>query len=115
MGTLRPVLPSRRTCGAPEVHHRLLERPDYQARQIALEQHYARFLLFDGHTSRTGVATIPVVVHVVYKNASEKISDAQIQSQFPVLNADYRALNADVPRVPPVWSELVGDARIEFK
>jgi len=115
MATTRPILPSRRTCGAAEVHHRLLERPDYQARQIALERHVARFLLFDGHTRRTGVVTIPTVVHVVYKENSENISDAQIQSEFPVLNADYRALNADISKVPGVWKGLIGDALIEFK
>lgn len=114
MGTPRPALPSRRTCGAAEVHHRLLERPDYQARQIALEQHLTRFLLFDGHTLRTGVAVIPAVVHVVYRTDAENISDVQVQSQFLVLNADYRAQNGDLAKVPAVWKGLVGDGRIEF-
>jgi Pregnancy-associated plasma protein-A/Secretion system C-terminal sorting domain len=33
---------------------------------------------------------IPVVVHVVYKNATTNISDAQIKTQIDILNEDYR-------------------------
>src|SRR5262249_50462318 len=49
---------------------------------------------------RAGIVTIPVVVHVVYRTTAENISDAQIQSQIAVLNADYRALNTDIGLVP---------------
>lgn len=114
MATTSSQIPLRRTCGAAEVHHRLLENPEYQARRIALERHVAQFRLFDGDRARTQVVQIPVVVHVVYNAAAENISDAQIQSQFPVLNADYRALNGDVSKVPQVWKGLVGDAKIQF-
>lgn len=47
------------------------------------------------------VVTIPVVVHVVYKNADQNISDAQIASQIAVLNADFRKLNTDYNFVVP--------------
>lgn len=64
---------------------------------------------------RSGKIVIPVVVHVVYENATENISDAQIQSQIDVLNEDYRKLNADVSGVPGDFTSDVADARIEFK
>src|SRR6201999_87843 len=51
-----------------------------------------------GEGERTGSLmqiTIPVVVHVVYNTSNENISDAQVQSQIDVLNADYQKLNAD--------------------
>ena len=41
------------------------------------------------------IVTIPVVVHVVYNNNTENISDAQVLSQITVLNDDFRRLNAD--------------------
>ncbi|MBL0020629.1 MAG: hypothetical protein IPP17_30395, partial [Bacteroidetes bacterium] len=47
-----------------------------------------------------GIVTIPVVVHVVCKFASQNISDAQVQSQIDILNEDFRALNADFANVP---------------
>lgn len=61
------------------------------------------------------VVTIPVVFHVLYKNAAQNISDAQINSQLAVLNADYRKLNADFNSVvPAVFRPLGADVEITF-
>ncbi|WP_148041231.1 M43 family zinc metalloprotease [Rufibacter immobilis] len=62
-----------------------------------------------------GVITIPVVVHVVYGNAAQNISLAQIQSQIAVLNKDFRRLNADANRTPDLFKDVAADAEIEFK
>lgn len=62
----------------------------------------------------SGVITIPVVVHIVYRTASENLSDAQIQSQIDVLNEDFRRLNADSVNTPPAFSSIASDAQIEF-
>jgi len=59
--------------------------------------------------------TIPVVVHVVYNNATQNISAAQIQSQIDVLNQDYRRLNADRTNTPSQFSGVAADINIEFK
>ncbi|MEL7534823.1 MAG: M43 family zinc metalloprotease [Bacteroidota bacterium] len=58
----------------------------------------------------SGVISIPVVVHVVYRNTTENISDAQIQSQLDVLNEDFRRTNSDADNV---WSQA-DDVEIEF-
>lgn len=60
------------------------------------------------------VITVPVVVHVLYKNANQNISDAQIDSQIAVLNADFRKLNADVNTVPLHFREMAADMEIAF-
>lgn len=106
----RPI----RTCGAPEVHQRLLQDPEYQRRRIAIDRHLTRFLLFDLARQRAGVTEIPVVVHVVYSNNDGNISDQQVKSQIDVLNLDYRAANTDRANVPGVWTSLVADARVQF-
>lgn len=108
------VHPLIRSCGAPEVHQRLLQNPEYQRRRIAIEQHLARFLLFSLDSARTGITEIPVVVHVVYSDPAGNISDAQVQSQIDALNRDYRHRNADASQTPAVWSGLVSDTRIQF-
>jgi pregnancy-associated plasma protein-A len=109
-----PNRPRRRTCGAPEVHQRLLQDPEYQRRRIAIQSHLSRFMLFNGPALRTGVTEIPVVVHVVYSDDAGNISDAQVQSQIDGLNRDYRKLNPDVSKTPAVWSAITADARIQF-
>ncbi len=61
------------------------------------------------------VVTIPVVFHVLYKNATQNISDAQINSQLAVLNSDYRKLNADFNTVvPAAFRPLGADMEIAF-
>lgn len=60
------------------------------------------------------VYTIPVVVHIVYENEDENISDEQVLSQLDVLNADFRKMNADVSMVPMLFEDLVADVEIEF-
>ena len=106
-------VPPHRTCGAAEVHHRLLESRDYQANRIRIELHAQRFMT-EGAVGRAGTVTVPVVVHVVYAAANQNISDSQVQSQIDVLNLDYRARNADKAKVPAVWSALVADANVQF-
>ncbi|MBK6275655.1 MAG: hypothetical protein IPF58_13590 [Saprospirales bacterium] len=60
------------------------------------------------------IKTIPVVVHVVYKNTTENISNSVITSQLNVLNKDFRKLNTDmVPSSHPFYT-IAGDAGIEF-
>lgn len=61
------------------------------------------------------VVTIPVVFHVLYKNATQNVSDAQIQSQLTVLNQDFRKLNADFSSVvPSAFQPLGADMEIVF-
>jgi hypothetical protein len=106
-------VPPHRTCGAPEVHYRLLENREYQTNRIRIELNVRRFTT-EGAIGRAGTVTIPVVVHVVYGTAVQNISDAQIHSQIDVLNLDYRALNTDRTKVPSVWTGLVADANVQF-
>src|SRR5512135_1665201 len=107
--------PPRRTCGAAEEHLRLLrEDPAYAAARVRIENRARIFELGLGTTARVGITRIPMVVHVVWNTNAQNISDAQIQSQIPVLNRDYRMTNADIGNVPSVWQSIRGDARIEF-
>lgn len=65
--------------------------------------------------SRSDVYTIPVVVHVVWKETEENLSDSIIQSQIDVLNEDFRRLNANADDVRPIFEPVVGDPMIEFE
>ncbi|HQE35057.1 MAG TPA: zinc metalloprotease [Flavobacterium alvei] len=62
-----------------------------------------------------GKVVIPVVVNVLYRTASENISDAQIQSQIDVLNQDFTATNTDFGSVPAEWSEIAANVGITFE
>lgn len=58
--------------------------------------------------------SIPVVVHVLWNDPVENISDEQIYSQIDGLNEDFRLLNADsLDEDHPFWGYTV-DTEIEF-
>jgi len=70
-----------------------------------------------GISSRTVAPTIiqiPVVVHVIYKNASDNISDEQIKGQIDALNRDFRRKNSDTANTPERFRHLAADIQIEF-
>ena len=107
--------PQRRTCACLQVHFGLLDQfPEFRANQARLHQ-YTQYVLNVGERAlRTGITTIPVVVHVLHRTAAENISDAQIKSQITVLNKDFRAKNTDITKVPAPFKDQVGDPRIVF-
>ncbi len=83
-----------------------MEQSEIQTQEwISLNPHFKR--------SRQ-IITIPVVVHVIWNDPIENVSDEQIYSQIEVLNADIRLLNADsLEANHPFWN-FTADAQIEF-
>jgi hypothetical protein len=97
-----------------EVHRRLLQTdPTYATSRAEVENFTFEVRRRPGALRDTVVA-IPVVVHVVWNRPEQNISDEQVASQIAALNADYRARNTDRDRVPEVWKDLVGDAKVQF-
>jgi hypothetical protein len=108
-------LPPQRSCGTMSNHMRLLEMyPSFRDRLFKLEAQTAAFRNTALAKSAQKLATIKVIVHVVYNDASQNISDAQIASQLAVLNKDFRAKNSDKSKVPAAFKGLVTDPMIQF-
>ncbi|MEZ4798528.1 MAG: GEVED domain-containing protein [Flavobacteriales bacterium] len=105
---------AQRTCGTDAVEQNMmLTDPKYQQRREQIEIFTNEFVTNYNGAERA-VITIPVVVHVVYNNAIENISDAQILSQIGVLNEDFRKLNTDAASVPAAFASVAADSEIEF-
>jgi hypothetical protein len=68
---------------------------------------------FLNDTLSNGVITIPVVVHVLYNDNFQKISNSQVLSQIESLNKDYNKLN-DISNIPAAFSSLAADVKIKF-
>jgi len=65
-------------------------------------------------TTASEIINIPVVIHLLYKNDAENISDAQIKSQIDALNNDFNFLNIDRANTPDAFKAFSGNARIKF-
>ena len=83
-----------RKCAATEVLERqIAENP---ARGRALEELEVKTLNFESSLGRgSGTLYIPVIVNVVLPNPNQ-VTDAQVQSQINVLNADFNKANVEL-------------------
>lgn len=59
--------------------------------------------------------TIPVVVHILYNNADENVSDEHVAKQLAILNRAFRRQNSDSVNTPLRFQHLAADCDIEFK
>ncbi len=105
---------AQRTCAAEDVlAQQLLDNPAMAQEMENIRRHTEQFIQQGGAQDRA-VVTIPVVVHVVYYNATQNISDAQIATQIQVLNDDFRRLNSDAGNTPGVWQSIAADCEVQF-
>ena len=117
IGTQNPSMPvgGYTICGTMENLEMLKQQdPRLEARMAAIEEQTQEYIKNNPQKTQGVVVKIPTVVHVVYANATQNISDTYIKQQIDVLNKDFRKLNADWNQTPSVWTSLVADCEIEF-
>ncbi|MFM9909000.1 MAG: M43 family zinc metalloprotease [Chitinophagaceae bacterium] len=95
--------------------------PSLQSRITGIENLINRILNNDQELSVQGIGPgglsiirIPVVVHILYKNADENIADEQVLSQLEVLNKEFRKIHADTAKIPLQFRPIAADCYIEF-
>jgi len=104
-------------CAADEIYHQhLISNPGLLQSRNEIEAHTKAFIQnYNPNNAQRAIITIPVVFHIVYRNATQNISDAQILSQIEVLNEDFRLLNPNFEAyTPSVFQTLAADFEIEF-
>jgi hypothetical protein len=65
--------------------------------------------------AREEIFTIPVVVHLVWKNNEENLDDSLIYSQIDVLNEAFRLRNKNKDEIRDIFKDVQADAGIEFE
>ena len=69
----------------------------------------------DSRRDGPALVVIPVVVHILYHESSENLSDESVISQIKVLNDCFRRDNADSVKTPQRFAGLAADCQIEFQ
>ena len=106
---------SQRNCGTMQyLQEQINETPSLLQKMNDNESYLQDYIQNLPENNSNTIITIPVVVHVVYYNSSQNISDQQIQSQIDILNDDFRRLNADAVNTPSVFQSVAADTEIEF-
>lgn len=102
-----------RNCSTMEnLEYRKQLDPQLEARMQEIDNYTRQRIQQNGipKSISGNVITIPVVVHVMYTNSTNNISQAQIQSQIDVINEDFRRTNSDADNT---WSQAA-DTEIQF-
>jgi hypothetical protein len=110
-------LPAQRNCSAYEVLQAQLQAdPTLRQRMDEIEE-FTRKALENPQQYKllpSGIIEIPVVVNVLYRTSAQNVSDAQIQTQIDVLNADFSASNSDYNLTSTYNSVKSGDVGVRF-
>ncbi|MFM9027299.1 MAG: M43 family zinc metalloprotease [Bacteroidota bacterium] len=108
----------RRTCGTHDRYVQAVQNDPSIARMRAqMEQQMQEWIRRQPSQRTSGgsvLVTVPVVVHVLYYNNIQNITDAQILSQIDVLNMDYSFTNTDTGLVPNAFKPLTSNTQIQF-
>ena len=105
-----------RNCATNQANALLLQHnPEYKQRSLQVDEQ-AKLYLESRKNQKNSAAgdTITVVFHVVYNNAQQNITDAQILSQLQILNEDFNQLNADTINIPGPFKQAAGNPGIYF-
>ncbi len=108
---------THRTCGTTE-HHEFLKqtRPNYEKDFIEYNKMIDAYMKKEEASTQKNLPniTIPVVVHILYANATENISDARAIEQVTVLNEDFQKTNADTTIIPAIFKSRAAGTNITF-
>ena len=96
----------------------LAENPEYQLSRLKIIESYQPS---DDVATNKEVITIPIVVHVVYKNthanigSGTNISNERIEDAIRILNEDYTKTNPEFPNPPRnTFVNSAGNANLQF-
>ncbi len=107
---------ARRMCASQEVlQEQLAADPNLAIRMNQIEAFTEKAISTSNFKLVNGKIVIPVVFNVLYRTAAENISDAQLQSQLDVLNADFTAKNSDFGSIPSIFSGVAANVDITFE
>ena len=96
--------------------HTLLEHSLSEKNPALLKQMEATFNYAKQHISKSNnVLTIPVVVHIVYNNDDQNLSDEVVFDQIEVLNRDFNRMNADTSNLRSIFDDIAGNPMIQFE
>ncbi|WP_025742193.1 zinc metalloprotease [Aquimarina pacifica] len=104
-------------CSTMEVLEKHMARtPDLRSKMETIETLCQRVIQRNkkNKVSGTDTISIPTIVHVIYSNDVENISDEQISSQIDVLNQDFTKTNEDSSQIPEEFMGIAAETNIHF-
>jgi hypothetical protein len=115
---MAPASVGRKCESANVLEQQLQADPDLRQKMDQIEAFTNRMISDPNSAARLladGTMEIPVVFNVLYRTTAENVSQAQLQSQIDVLNADFGATNSDYNNTPSIFQGVrSGNTGIRF-
>lgn len=113
-GTVTPSVYAQKCLTSIKTQQRINSDPQVAQRVQQLEAFTQEYINNNAANKTTAVDNFPIVVHVLYSTSQENISDAQINSQLPILNAAFTKTNANAGSTPAAFQSVAADAEMQF-
>ncbi len=114
LGTISLQAQNSLRCGTDQyLEEQKLLDPALEARMSMLDAQL-REQIANNPSRTSAVITIPVIVHVLYSNTAQNISDAKIWEQIATLNRDFAKMNADTTAIPAIFKPIAANTQIQF-
>ena len=110
-------LSAQQKCSSSSYQQEELRRNPSLIKTINSLEVFAAQSVENAIASRTSeiIIKIPVVVHILYRTPTEKVTDAQVNSQIDALNKYFRRRNSDTANTPAYFRQFAADCEIEFQ
>jgi len=104
-----------KTCGTVD----MVKLAQEQEPQLILNQkkleNQINALLASGWSKNDEIYTIPVVIHVIYSNDNNNISDQQIHDAMRIINEDFTKNNSDTSQIISNFQSQIANVGVTFK
>ena len=110
----KTITPIKRNCGMTEHENYLRSQDPLYDIKKQVEMQRMELAIKNLPKNKTGVYTLPCVVHVVYNTAAENLTDASIVNMIDLLNDDFRRTNFDAGNTPASFAGVAADMQLEF-
>ena len=94
--------------------NKIVRNPELIEKLMETENLTQDFIFNTSNFNTDQIHRIPVVVHIIYSNQIDNISDAQVFDAIQILNEDSRRTNSDASNLRSIFNSVAADIEVEF-
>ena len=94
--------------------NKIVRNPELIEKLMETENLTQDFIFNTSNFNTDQIHRIPVVVHIIYSNQIDNISDAQVFDAIQILNEDTRRTNSDASNLRSIFNSVAADIEVEF-
>lgn len=103
-------------CGTDEnLTNEIIRDHERQEKLFETERLIETYLTSNIIVNTEQLHVVPVVVHIIYSNQNDNISNSQVYDAISILNEDVRRTNPDTSNLRNIFKSVAADLEVEFR